>query len=323
MVGSLEDRLAVVVASMVRKLGLGAAAVSVPAPDGLFDTLAVAGSVRARALVLPDADPSRRPPRASLRSSFAGAITSVWPARLAASGIGEGSERRRDSAADWCDGPSCRFDFVRARPWSSTCRGRCGVIGRPARAYRRDDRAAPTPPGLNAERESVRALREELRIGKHAFNLAFEEAVIGTSLISLDEKDAGRFQRVNAAFCRMTGYSPERLTTLSLSDLTHPEDRGTDDSALRRAMAGRRTPFGGHKRYITAEGEPIWVQVTASPLFDDDGNAMYAIVQVQDLRPRGDHQSEFAAARDAGTGLLTRARTRGNTDGHDRARTAP
>jgi PAS domain S-box-containing protein/diguanylate cyclase (GGDEF)-like protein len=174
---------------------------------------------------------------------------------------------------------------------------------------------------LQQRQEQLRAEQEERRLAAKAFQLAFSESVIGMATISLDPLDAGRFLSVNDALCRLTGYVPEELLTRSFTDLTHPEDQRIGLSALRRAIAGRRTPFRSRKRYVRADGEAVWVQVTATPLFDDDDKPIYAITQVEDLRPRQDHESELAARQDPLTNLLNRpALTETMTDVMDRAR---
>jgi diguanylate cyclase (GGDEF)-like protein len=76
---------------------------------------------------------------------------------------------------------------------------------------------------------------------------------------------------------------------------------------MRRAMAGRRTPFRTEKRYLRADGSICWVRVTATPVFDDDDQPLFALGQVEDLSQRGDHDAELAARLDSLTGMLNSA----------------
>lgn len=146
---------------------------------------------------------------------------------------------------------------------------------------------------------------DQLRAAEQALTVAFEESVVGMAMISLDPDAPGRYLRVNDALCRMTGYSREELLVRSFEEQTHPEDRGPTASAMRRAMAGRRTPFRTEKRYVRADGSICWVRVTATPLFDADDRPLYVLSQVEDLSQRAEHDVELAARLDPLTGTLT------------------
>lgn len=148
---------------------------------------------------------------------------------------------------------------------------------------------------------------DELRNSSRAFRITFDESVVGMAMISLAPDDAGRFLRANDALRRLTGYGESELTRMTFADLTHPDDRGLDESALRRAMAGRRTPFRIEKRYLRADGDSVWVRVTATPLFDDDGHPLYFLTQVENLSARLDHAGETLARQDELTGALNNA----------------
>ena len=148
---------------------------------------------------------------------------------------------------------------------------------------------------------------DQLRISDQTLRVAFEEAVVGMAMISLGPADAGRYLQVNDALCRLTGYTREELLARPFEELTHPEDRGPTASAMRRAMAGRRTPFRTEKRFVRADGSICWVRVTATPLFDDDDRPLFALGQVEDLSQRAEHDVELAARLDPLTGMLNSA----------------
>ena len=164
--------------------------------------------------------------------------------------------------------------------------------------------AATLAARLDSQEELLAQRLDQLRISDQALRVAFEEAVVGMAMISLDRADAGRYLRVNDALCRLTGFSREELLARPFEELTLPEDRGLTASAMRRAMAGRRTPFRTEKRFVRADGSIMWVRVTATPLFDDDDRPLFALGQVEDLSQRGDHDAELAARLDPLTGML-------------------
>lgn len=157
---------------------------------------------------------------------------------------------------------------------------------------------------LSAQDELLSQRLDQLRAAEQALHIAFEESVVGMAMISLDPEDAGHYLRVNDALCRLTGYAREQLLARPFEELILPEDRGLTASAMRRAMAGRRTPFRTEKRFYRGDGSICWVRATATPLFDDDDRPLYALEQVEDLSRRDDREIEFATRLDPLTGLL-------------------
>ncbi|MDQ1733444.1 MAG: hypothetical protein QOK10_3603 [Pseudonocardiales bacterium] len=157
---------------------------------------------------------------------------------------------------------------------------------------------------LSMQADKLFTTAEELRATKRAFRLAFDGSVVGMSTISLAADDAGRILSVNDALCRLTRHTASQLTSLRFTDLAHPADRALDESALRRALAGRRTPFGGERRYLRADGSELRVRTTAAPVFDDDGKPLFALAQIEDLSARRDPDLERAERQDPLTGLL-------------------
>ncbi|MGI8664821.1 MAG: PAS domain S-box protein [Jatrophihabitans sp.] len=156
--------------------------------------------------------------------------------------------------------------------------------------------------------EQRRQLVEE-RVGRRqaerALGLVFEESAIGMATASLSAENPGRLLGVNDALCHLTGRTEAELLQLTMAELTHPADRAIGNSALRRAMAGRRTPVRSRRRLLHTDGSHVWAQVTACPLFDDSGRPLHALLQIEDLSPRQDAEVELAARQDPLTGLLT------------------
>ncbi|MBV9822009.1 MAG: PAS domain S-box protein [Actinobacteria bacterium] len=148
---------------------------------------------------------------------------------------------------------------------------------------------------------------DRLRASEQALRIAFEESVVGMAMVSLDPDDAGRCLRANDALCRLVDQPREEVVSGEFERFTHPEDRGATASAMRRAMAGRRTPFRNDKRLLRADGSICWVRVTTTPLFDDDDRPLYALAQVEDLSKRAEHDVELAARLDPLTGTLNQA----------------
>ena len=152
-------------------------------------------------------------------------------------------------------------------------------------------------------------LTERLRASEESFRLAFENAPVGMSLIDLTPGREGRFLRANETMCRALGYSRRELETLTFADITHPDHRELDETAMRRAISGESPRYETEKRYIRRDGSAMWVAVRTSAIRDSNGTALYAITQFEDIDDRRAEHQELTrrASFDSLTGLPNRA----------------
>jgi PAS domain S-box-containing protein len=137
-----------------------------------------------------------------------------------------------------------------------------------------------SPPTLQRPRpDAVKAA--ELAPGDAIFRELFEGAPIGMALLALDE----RFLRVNAAFCRMVGYSNEELRQLTAEDITFADDIEFGRQLAQELLDGTAR-FTGDKRYIQKNGQILWVSRTASVIRNDRGEPQHFLLMVEDISER-------------------------------------
>jgi diguanylate cyclase (GGDEF)-like protein/PAS domain S-box-containing protein len=135
-----------------------------------------------------------------------------------------------------------------------------------------------------------RALEE----AEKRFTNAFEEAPIGMALVALD----GTFLRVNRALPELVGYDAEDLLGLTFQDITHPDDLEADLELVRQVIAGERRTYRMEKRYIRADGEEVWVNLSVSMVRDDSGRPLYFVSQIEDVTERRRSQDALREAED-------------------------
>jgi len=130
--------------------------------------------------------------------------------------------------------------------------------------------------------ERKRAERE-LRESQERFHRTFEHAPFGMCVTGMD----GRFIQVNAALCRMLGYSEPELLDTPWEKLTHPDDLET---SLQRMEQLRKEPdkcLEGEKRYIHRNGHAVWARMRISLVRDSSrGCPLYFVVHVEDITER-------------------------------------
>jgi two-component system cell cycle sensor histidine kinase/response regulator CckA len=108
---------------------------------------------------------------------------------------------------------------------------------------------------------------------------AFEDAPIGTALVGLDE----RIIDANAALCAMLGYTREQILTLTVPQITHPDDRLKEAKPKGDMHDGRSNSFVIEKRYVRADGSMLLGRLSVSALYDADDKPAFFIGQLEDV----------------------------------------
>jgi len=130
-------------------------------------------------------------------------------------------------------------------------------------------------------RERVEAERK-LRESEERFREVFENAPVGICVAGAD----GRYVQVNAAFCRMHGYTEEELLSKSWIELCHPDEVAfalEKKQQLWMDPAGRTEVEG---RYIHKDGSVVWTRMKVSLIRGGEGAAVYSVIHVEDITKR-------------------------------------
>jgi diguanylate cyclase (GGDEF)-like protein/PAS domain S-box-containing protein len=102
------------------------------------------------------------------------------------------------------------------------------------------------------------------------------------ALVGLD----GRWLKVNAALCELSGYDEEAILALTFQAMTHPDDLDDELAQVQRLLAGEIDRHTSEKRFLDAEGRLIWVHRSGSLIRDADGKPLHFVVHIQDISER-------------------------------------
>jgi diguanylate cyclase (GGDEF)-like protein/PAS domain S-box-containing protein len=114
------------------------------------------------------------------------------------------------------------------------------------------------------------------------FRTTFDQAAVGIAHVAED----GRFQLVNRKLCQILGYTREELGALTVSDVSHPDDRGVAHALRRKMRAHEIDSFSVIKRYLRKDGTSVWAEVTVSLVRAADGAPNYEIALFEDISAR-------------------------------------
>ncbi len=128
-----------------------------------------------------------------------------------------------------------------------------------------------------------------LRESEATFSGAFTHSPIGAALVS----PAGRWLRVNPAFCQLIGYSEAELLDRTFQDITHPEDLGIGRKMFHDGSEHATPALPFEKRYIHADGHVISVLISSTLVRNRSGEPSHWVTQIQDITERKRAEQEL------------------------------
>lgn len=187
--------------------------------------------------------------------------------------------------------------------WSSPILDRDGdVLGtfavyhcEPHTPSRREARLVDRYRDLAAVAISHARLWGALAESEEQFRRAFADNAVGMALLDLQ----GRFVQVNQAVCDLLGRSDAELVGRHFAEVTHHEDVGQSVSAFAPLAAGEVSNGHLEKRYLRADGTPVWVDMTATVVRGRDGTPLRVSTNIVDLTSRKAAETERRARREA------------------------
>ena len=125
------------------------------------------------------------------------------------------------------------------------------------------------------------------------WRLTLLHSPVGMCLVDLD----GRLTVVNRALCEMLGYDASRLLALRFQDITHPDDLDADLRLYEQVLAGELESYRLRKRYLRADGEVLWVDLSVALARGRDGAPAHFVSQVLDVSDQVEAERREADAR--------------------------
>jgi len=149
--------------------------------------------------------------------------------------------------------------------------------------------------GTCTDISDLRQAEQALRESEERFRGTFENAAVG--IIHCDAQ--GRFLRVNQTYCDIVGFPREKLLTMAIQDVTHPDDLAATLEKYVPLVRGDLSSYSEEKRDIRADGSPIWIHISVSLQRDALGAPLHTIGILQDISERKRLEEELRQAKEA------------------------
>jgi two-component system cell cycle sensor histidine kinase/response regulator CckA len=114
------------------------------------------------------------------------------------------------------------------------------------------------------------------------YQTVFEAAPIGIAIAD----PQGYFLEANEAFIKMLGYNRRDIGDITFVDITHPEDRAETLGLSQEVRDGKIDFYRSEKRYLTKNGDVVWVVVRATAVRHADGSIKYWLGLMEDISER-------------------------------------
>jgi PAS domain S-box-containing protein len=155
-------------------------------------------------------------------------------------------------------------------------------------------------PGLRLRVPALTQYREDLfrarnRESGRPFSRDWMDTVDGRDFSFAIADLTGRLKSVDRALAAMLGYDPQELLSLTLYDITYPEDVPGNESLLDR-LRTHEEPFTIAKRYLRRDGSVLWVQNYVSILRDAAGTPSICVL-IRTILPPPEVQAQAAPQR--------------------------
>jgi PAS domain S-box-containing protein len=128
------------------------------------------------------------------------------------------------------------------------------------------------------------------RQSEERFRAFFDLAAAGAAEADVATR---RFVRVNDKLCEMTGYTREELLNMTFLECTHPDDRSAHAKLHERLLRGEIRDYTIEKRYVTKNGQVLWVEAAIGLVRDAAGKPVRVIGVILDITERKKLQVEL------------------------------
>ncbi|MFT4172686.1 MAG: EAL domain-containing protein [Rhodocyclaceae bacterium] len=136
--------------------------------------------------------------------------------------------------------------------------------------------------GIFVDITAHKASEAALEDSEARFRGAYDQAAVGMGLCAI----SGRYMRVNARYCEITGHTEAELLRCDFRDITFRDDIEAHERLLDELVIGGVTSHSIEKRLRRADGQLVWVNVRLALVTAGRGGASHFMEVIEDITAR-------------------------------------
>ncbi|MFC2083267.1 PAS domain S-box protein, partial [Candidatus Bipolaricaulota bacterium] len=137
--------------------------------------------------------------------------------------------------------------------------------------------------------------RDAIRQSEQRFRAIFEASPLAIAMVRANERG---FITANRAFSKLLGYEIDEILSLSMAEVTHPDDVAEDQRGIQAILDGSQETFAREKRLVQKDGRTIWVSAVGTVLRDATGAPQQVLLVQQDVTVEKEATSALEAERE-------------------------
>ncbi|MFA6136598.1 MAG: PAS domain S-box protein [Sulfurimonas sp.] len=119
-----------------------------------------------------------------------------------------------------------------------------------------------------------------LLASEESFRAVFNQSPLGIAVI---DSYTGYIYKVNQSYADIIGRTIDEIPGIDWVSITHPDDIQKDLDNMARLNAGEINDYKMNKRYIHSDGSILWINMTISPLREQDGSHKRHLCMIEDI----------------------------------------
>ncbi|OBX21942.1 hypothetical protein BAA08_10810 [Bizionia sp. APA-3] len=119
----------------------------------------------------------------------------------------------------------------------------------------------------------------QIALKEEQWRTTFNHSKTGMALIDL----TGQVQMTNQSLCDVLGYTEAEMKTMTIIDITFPEDLNDTFKFMEGVISGKQEGYNFEKRYITKKGNVIWANASVAAVKNDKNEFTHVVAQIVDI----------------------------------------
>ncbi|KKM00432.1 hypothetical protein LCGC14_1804500, partial [marine sediment metagenome] len=123
---------------------------------------------------------------------------------------------------------------------------------------------------------------EKLRESEEKYRSLYDSNLLGVAITTYE----GKIRSANKTFQDILGFTESELQSMSIKDITHPDDIEENMKLFNDTVKRKLKQYGMEKRYFHKNGRILWCDLEVFAIYDEHGDFRYCFSMIRDITER-------------------------------------